>query len=310
VAQASRQLEGRAVGGTRWQPWSLWQEQRFSDLSAFAGNEGFGGFWRENSNRDSNSYALGNPHSNQKFYRHSFFFFSTMTTAHRPTWKAAVGKANEGGWSAGGAISTATSALDAPAHTKLKLRTGSQVVDRQQALKESLQALEEAERTHVKIGKRPIDPAEEEKSKLKLLKQTAEVDEEKIRKKYDDSDIEGHGDDESDLDASDSSDGDSEDDEAALQAELAKIRAEREEARRKEAEKEAAEEEGKLEEAALLGNPLLAAGGLTEGRMKRKWNDDVVFRGQAKNEPKVEKRFINDTIRNDFHKRFLNKFIR
>lgn len=48
----------------------------------------------------------------------------------------------------------------------------------------------------------------------------------------------------------------------------------------------------------------------SSGKLKRKWNDDVVFRNQAKGEPEVKKRFINDTIRNDFHKRFLNKFIR
>jgi protein CWC15 len=52
-----------------------------------------------------------------------------------------------------------------------------------------------------------------------------------------------------------------------------------------------------------------AAGG--GGRMKRRWNDDVVFRNQAKGEPdQNKKRFINDTVRNDFHKRFLNKFVR
>ena len=43
---------------------------------------------------------------------------------------------------------------------------------------------------------------------------------------------------------------------------------------------------------------------------RRRWNEDVVFRNQAKGEPKPKKRFINDTVRNDFHKRFLNKFIR
>ncbi len=74
----------------------------------------------------------------------------------------------------------------------------------------------------------------------------------------------------------------------------------------------AAEEQAQLEEAALTGNPLLnAGGGVTSGRLKRRWNDDVVFRNQAKGELDAnKKRFINDTVRNDFHKRFLNKFIR
>mmetsp|Transcript_9260 Transcript_9260/g.22064 ORF Transcript_9260/g.22064 Transcript_9260/m.22064 type:complete len:249 (-) Transcript_9260:81-827(-) len=248
-----------------------------------------------------------------------------MTTAHRPTWKAAVGQGSEGGWSAGGAVSTGKSVLDEAAHTKLKIRTGSQVVDRKKALRESLLKLEQAEKksNSRKIGMRTFDPEEEEKGRLKLLKQTAEVDDEAIRQKYDDDDASGGGDDDSgggwsdvdddDLDASDSDedDSDDEDDEAALQAELAKIRAEREEKKRKEAEAAAAVEDAKLEEAAVIGNPLLADNdGDTSARMKRKWNDDVVFRNQAKGEPDIKKRFINDTIRNDFHKRFLNKFIR
>ena len=44
--------------------------------------------------------------------------------------------------------------------------------------------------------------------------------------------------------------------------------------------------------------------------MKRRWDDDVVFKNQAKEEKKVAKRFINDTVRNDFHKRFLSKYVK
>ena len=40
-----------------------------------------------------------------------------------------------------------------------------------------------------------------------------------------------------------------------------------------------------------------------------RWDDDVVFKNQARDEPQVKKRFINDTIRNDFHRKFLTKFI-
>ena len=140
-----------------------------------------------------------------------------------------------------------------------------------------------------------------------------------IRSKYKDDGGDGGGEEEeegwsdlderdSDLDDSDDSD-DEDDDEAELEAELAKIRAEREALKQKEKEEAAAKEEQQLEEATLIGNPLLASDGVS-GNLKRKWNDDVVFRNQAKGEPEVKKRFINDTIRNDFHKRFLNKFIR
>lgn len=295
-----------------------------------------------------------------------------MTTAHRPTWKAAVGRAQEGGWGAGGAVSTQRSALDAAAHTKLKTRQGAQVVDRRAALAESLRKLEEAERKSGAdairrgvVGRREIDPEGERQSRQRLLEhdQSKDVDEEALLAKYDDADDDksddGAGgwsdiDDDvggggtkvaaaaaasnraggSDLDASDSDldssdddssddDSDDSDDEAALQAELAKIRAEREAVRAKEEEEARAEEEAQMEEAALTGNPLLnaAAGGGADGaasaasvgggRMKRRWNDDVVFRNQAKGEPdQNKKRFINDTVRNDFHKRFLNKFVR
>jgi protein CWC15 len=249
-----------------------------------------------------------------------------MTTAHRPTWKAAVGKSSEGGWGAGGAQSTGMSHLDLSAHTKLKVRSGIQVVDRKKALRESLLKLEQAEAKAPKLAKRQLDSKAEEEGKVKLLKQTAEVDDKAIRKKYDDEDAGGgedsdgggfsgvNGDDaESDLDASDSDEDDDsddeEDEEAALQAELAKIRAEREVVKAKVDAQATAEEESKLEEAALLGNPLLASGDAS-GRLKRQWNDDTVFRNQAKGEPGIKKRFINDTVRNDFHKRFMNKFIR
>jgi len=255
-----------------------------------------------------------------------------MTTAHRPTWKPAVGKANEGGWGAGGSGSAGLSVLDMPAHTKLKFRKGDQVMDRQKALKESLLKLEEAEKeANKRLLQRPaVDEDVEKEGRLKLLKQTAEVDEVAIQSKYDDADASDASDgddgdgwsdaDNDDLDASssdeddsdDDGDSDDEDEEAALQAELAKIRAEREAVKRKKEEEEAAKNEEQLEEAALLGNPLLAAsnGSGGSGRLKRRWNEDVVFRNQAKGEPEVKKRFINDTVRNDFHKRFLDKFVR
>jgi protein CWC15 len=248
-----------------------------------------------------------------------------MTTAHRPTWKAAVGKANEGGWAAGGAVSTQISALDAPAHLALKVRKGSQKVDRQAALKKSLLELEHAE-TQVRVPKRRVDPVIEQEGRLKLLKQTAEVDTAKLKEKYDDSDIDDGGggeesdldaanDDDSDLDASDSDDDsdDDDDDEEALQAELAKIRAERETVKQNAEQEAAAEENEKNEHAALLGNPLLngnIADDTNNLGKRRRWNDDVVFRNQAKGEPVPKKRFINDTVRNDFHKRFLHKFMR
>jgi protein CWC15 len=176
----------------------------------------------------------------------------------------------------------------------------------------------------------------EAEGRMKLLKQTADVDEEGIRARYDDDDEdeddggkgggwsdledgptgEGQQSDQSDLDASDDDESDldsgDEDEEAALQAELAKIRAERAAAKAREDAEAAEVEQAQMEEAALTGNPLLDSGSASSsGRLKRRWNDDVVFRNQARGEPdQNKKRFINDTVRNDFHKRFLNKFIK
>jgi protein CWC15 len=44
--------------------------------------------------------------------------------------------------------------------------------------------------------------------------------------------------------------------------------------------------------------------------VKRSWHEETVFKNQARSEPAAKKRFINDTIRSDFHKRFLNRYIK
>ena len=95
-----------------------------------------------------------------------------------------------------------------------------------------------------------------------------------------------------------------------MQRELEKIRAERQFALAKKEEEERILAEQSHKESALRGNPLLK--GLSDessSKVKRKWNDDVVFRNQAVTEPEVKKRFVNDTIRNDFHRSFLKKYI-
>jgi protein CWC15 len=252
-----------------------------------------------------------------------------MTTAHRPTWKAAVGKSNEGGWT--GAPSAQKPTLSLPSHTKMKTRRDPALTsEREEILKKSLEKLRKMEEKKTGVLPRAVDQKVEEEGRRKLLLQTADVDDEAIKKKYDDADEESNDgdhhnglseiedivDDESDLDSSDSdeSDDDSDDDEdeeAMLQAELAKIRAEREAAKAKTEAEEAAIEQRRMEDAALTGNPLLYSdnASVSTGKAKRRWNEDVVFRNQAK-EPEQKKRFINDTVRNDFHKRFLNKFIR
>ncbi len=60
----------------------------------------------------------------------------------------------------------------------------------------------------------------------------------------------------------------------------------------------------------VSGNPLLDIAGGGDFSMKRRWDEDVVFKNQARNEPKAQKRWINDTVRNDFHRRFMNKYFK
>jgi protein CWC15 len=291
-----------------------------------------------------------------------------MTTAHRPTWKAAVGRASEGGFAG---ISALTSVRDVAGHTKLKIRAGPQTIDKQRHLQQSLLKLEQAQQKAKESLRRaskapPVSAQLEAESRQKLLLHdtSQDVDDEAVRLKYNDadndddednnadnkekknenrgtgawSDIDGASDSESDLDADssddddddnsdlddrDSDNDDSEDEEAALQAELAKIKQEREAVKQKQFAEQQRQEQSAAEEAALTGNPLLnpdstgdAATTTTDmsssGKLKRKWNDDVVFRNQARSASsgQTNKRFINDTVRNDFHKRFLNKFIR
>jgi|SaaInlV_125m_DNA_1040241.scaffolds.fasta_scaffold02214_4 protein CWC15 len=111
---------------------------------------------------------------------------------------------------------------------------------------------------------------------------------------------------------SDSDSDDDEDDTQALLAELERIKKDRaEETARQAAEAREAEDMERAEELAT-GNPLLNIGADSEVdfTVKRRWDDDVVFRNQTRGEQQKKKRFINDTIRSDFHKRFLNKYIK
>lgn len=102
-----------------------------------------------------------------------------------------------------------------------------------------------------------------------------------------------------------------EDDTAALLAELEKIKASRaEESVRKESEAAVAEHAVRSAVVAA-GNPLLqhlaGESGGGDAVLKRSWHEDSVFKHQARSEPALKKRFTNDTTRNDFHVRFLNK---
>lgn len=112
------------------------------------------------------------------------------------------------------------------------------------------------------------------------------------------------------VDSDDETEDSDEDDTAELLAELNRIKQERaaEEAK-KEAERKEQEEKIRLENI-LKGNPLLTSN-KTEFKVKRRWDDDVVFKNCARDESNQnEKNFINDTLRSEFHKKFMEKYIK
>ena len=114
---------------------------------------------------------------------------------------------------------------------------------------------------------------------------------------------------------------DDEDDTAELMAELARIKKERAaEAARLEQQKRMEEEQIRMENI-LKGNPLLNSSSKSstqtsnsDFRVKRRWDDDVVFKNCAKADgPSGEKRvaqFVNDSLRSEFHRRFMDKYIK
>ncbi len=75
--------------------------------------------------------------------------------------------------------------------------------------------------------------------------------------------------------------------------------------------KEKAEEEAKLnsklqakrEEEIAQSNPLLGG-----NAMKRQWTDDTVFRNKGQ-QPSKKSTFVNDSVKSEFHKKFLSKYI-
>jgi len=74
------------------------------------------------------------------------------------------------------------------------------------------------------------------------------------------------------------------------------------------------EEERIRMENILSGNPLLSYKGTAakaDLRVKRRWDDDVVFKNCSRAEPdKKDQHFINDSLRSEFHKKFMDKYIK
>ncbi|XP_060517589.1 protein CWC15 homolog [Cylas formicarius] len=216
-----------------------------------------------------------------------------MTTAARPTFEPARGGTgrNEKDLSA---ISRQYSSRDLPSHTKLKYREPFQGTQEENRSRDFRKELDERERE-----KRPATRSNEHSKRVKLDQvPAASLDADDPLDHDDDSDT-----------------SEDEDDTEALLAELNKIKKERAlEQTKKEIERRQEEERIRMENI-LSGNPLLthysSGGTKTDHKVRRRWDDDVVFKNCAKSEPEKKTNvFINDSLRSEFHKKFMEKYVK
>ncbi|ESZ92656.1 hypothetical protein SBOR_6961 [Sclerotinia borealis F-4128] len=235
-----------------------------------------------------------------------------MTTAHRPTFDPARGKEAQRG--------PAYHQRLLPAHTQLKFRKPGQGGDATTEVRDLRAELLQAEAAHfAKTTGGSSTAIEDAKSvtntsKRQLENGSAEDDEEdpeaKRRRILEETrDIDADSDDAGESDSSDDDSDDDEDETAELQRELEKIKRERAEKREEEERERLAVEDAEREHDIALGNPLLNV--KTDFNVKRRWDDDVIFKNQARGtEDKGKKEFVNDLLRSDFHKRFMSKYVR
>ncbi|KAK6341329.1 complexed with cef1p [Orbilia brochopaga] len=246
-----------------------------------------------------------------------------MTTAHRPTFDPAQGKETRKGPQYHQRL--------LPAHTVLKVRKPGQGgdADAKRDLRAELLKAEAAHYAKVrgetssntrddddlttatattrKIEDRRRDSDDEdedetpEAKRRRILEESRDLDA--------DSDGSGGSDGSGSSSEEDSDDEDSEDETAELMRELEKIKRERAEAKEKEERERAAEEEAQREVDIARGNPLLNPKSFN---VKRRWDDDVIFKNQARGvqEKGKKKEFVNDLLRSDFHRKFMNKYVR
>ncbi|KAL2834101.1 Pre-mRNA-splicing factor Cwf15/Cwc15 [Aspergillus pseudoustus] len=232
-----------------------------------------------------------------------------MTTAHRPTFDPAQGKEALRG--------PAYHQRLLPAHTHLKTRQLGQGTEGESQQRDLRAELLQAEAAHfarkrgIPIDETPTDSATPKRQLDGPSNGDAEIDEEdseakrrRILEETRDIDADSDG---SEEDSSEE-ESDDEDEAAELMRELEKIKKERLAQKEKEEREREAEEEEQREYDIARGNPLLNP---TELNMKRRWDDDVVFKNQARGtEDKRGKEFVNDLLRSDFHKKFMSKYVR
>ncbi|KAI6099963.1 Cwf15 Cwc15 cell cycle control protein [Pisolithus croceorrhizus] len=259
-----------------------------------------------------------------------------MSTAHRPTWDPAQAKDVKGG-------SRQYSVRDMAAHTKLKFRQPGQTsvgeVSRRDLRADLLAAEEEARNRKRKAEGKPPLPAvtdgtangggggedEEANKRRKLLQEALELDKDEDDEEDDDKSDDGasqkaNGD---AMEESEEEESEEEDDTDELLRELEKIKRERAEEKARQEREESAAKAAVREVEIATSNPLLnlaAALGQSPGvnttvpgtfSVKRRWDDDLIFKNQAINQKKDSSgQFVNDLLRTEFHKKFMSKFIK
>eukprot|EP01057_Protomagalhaensia_wolfi_P001449 Protomagalhaensia_wolfi_Nauph_80__1448@NODE_1873_length_1294_cov_116_807968_g1464_i0_p1_GENE_NODE_1873_length_1294_cov_116_807968_g1464_i0NODE_1873_length_1294_cov_116_807968_g1464_i0_p1_ORF_typecomplete_len209_score37_94Cwf_Cwc_15/PF04889_12/2_7e36Na_trans_assoc/PF06512_13/0_011Chibby/PF14645_6/0_059DUF3381/PF11861_8/0_52DNA_pol_phi/PF04931_13/0_93SDA1/PF05285_12/1_1DUF5384/PF17358_2/3_8e02DUF5384/PF17358_2/15YL1/PF05764_13/5_4RRN3/PF05327_11/10_NODE_1873_length_1294_cov_116_807968_g1464_i06161 len=207
-----------------------------------------------------------------------------MSTSHRPTFYPAVGGTSQGGNLA--TIPTSRqSARDLPSQGTLK---------RRRLVEPSHIASKNAISTTSSI----IDKAPSLASLIQLdEKLAAYADQDRdidIKSEGEfDSDDDSEGEDEEKVKEEDD-DSSSEDEEVQLQRELEALKREREQARVK------AESKTLLEK---------VAENIAETKVGKSWEDEAVFKVNVKEVRNEKPRFINDSVRSQFHSRFLRKYV-
>ncbi|CAK5022582.1 unnamed protein product [Meloidogyne enterolobii] len=219
-----------------------------------------------------------------------------MTTAHRPTFDPAKGGTgrNEGDLAK---LSQQYSSRDMPSHMTLKYRQKGQAHPDEINTKDLRRDVEEKEQLTSKD--RHSRESRTTSGSSSISKRPKLDDPQNLDADFPQDDVL----EDSDLD-------DDSDDEAELMAELERIRKERAAEKAARESKEAEEQEKIRQENILHGNPLLTQN--TDFKVKRRWDDDVVFKNCARgiDERKKTPSFINDAIRSEFHRKFMEKYIK
>eukprot|EP00920_Eleutheroschizon_duboscqi_P042385 GHVT01101267.1.p1 GENE.GHVT01101267.1~~GHVT01101267.1.p1 ORF type:complete len:228 (-),score=82.59 GHVT01101267.1:599-1282(-) len=226
-----------------------------------------------------------------------------MTTAHRPTWHAALGGEGAGG-NRLAVDSRKVGGRDLPGHRELKTRHDLPTEAEAAPGELKAQLLQSEAKRRTAIANKSTAPFEASKT----LGTSSEPSAEPNPFPEDADDYPAAADGADDDDDSEDSDGE---EEAELMRELERIRKTRaeDEKKKRDADDAARKEEARVK--ALRSNPIIMGAAEDElgGPLKRRWDDDVVFKQQAKKETKSKKVFVNDAVRSDFHRKFLAKYI-